>query len=189
MKLVMKQQARLASGLPAPIGSAPADAIALGAGLVRSIALRVAPPDLVDDAIQEGHKILIEIAPRYDVGRGVLFGTFAYTCIRRGLIEHVRKERAKQRRESPAPEMSEYVADGRPGPGGVAADRMERGRVLAAIRNLPRTERVAVYLRYYRGATCERIGDRLGITASGAHRVLTRAHRRLEGPLRDLARA
>ena len=164
--------------------------------LVRSVAsqFRVPAAD-VDDLCSAGTIGLIEAADRYDGGRGVPFGAFAYQRIRGAIIDELRRAcapgRTLVREHDPYPvaldapltrsdeaTLLDVTANPRsPDPSTCA----ELEELLAAIEALPAREREMLALNTA-GHTVREIAEIYGCTSARASQLLSRARDRLEWP-------
>jgi RNA polymerase sigma factor (sigma-70 family) len=121
------------------------------------LALRIVRDSaLAEDAVQEAFLAVWRAANRYRPERGKA-STWILTLVHRRAVDLVRRE--QRRRAEPldeaAPAPSATMED-------VAWLRLERQRVQAALRALPKPQREALELAYYGGLTQSELAERLG---------------------------
>ena len=200
---------------PAPSSSATCDRrtrlvrdnLKLVHHLARKMSRRAAPYLEVDDLVSIGAEALLVASQRYDEGRAVAFGSFAYLRVRGAMIEGlgqagpVSRGLARKRRDRPnagrsAPRLHAY--DDARQTGGVTApthaelaDRMIGGidvgrlapRVREVLAALDPTDRAFIERHYFGGESLLDIGKDLGVSKSWASRVHARALARLRAAL------
>jgi RNA polymerase sigma factor (sigma-70 family) len=147
----------------------------------------------MDDLVAAGSVGLMEALHRYDPGRGVSLGDFAYGRIRGAIIDELRRE-VRLRRRSVGPAATEVSLDATLSDGAesvrlldVTADgsspepvlRAELHELVEAIRRLPARERDVLTL-HAAGFTLTEIAGRHGCSKARASTLVTRARLRLE---------
>jgi RNA polymerase sigma-70 factor (ECF subfamily) len=123
-----------------------------------NLAVRVLrDPALAEDAVQDAFLAVWRGAARFVPERGSALA-WIMTLVHRRAVDVVRRE--ERRRAEPLPETESA------GPTGADDDamlRLERERVVAALRQLPDSQREALELAYYGGFTQSELADRLGV--------------------------
>ncbi|HEY6963199.1 MAG TPA: sigma-70 family RNA polymerase sigma factor [Gaiellaceae bacterium] len=112
---------------------------------------------LAEDAVQEAFLAVWRGAERFVPERGSAVA-WIMTLVHRRAVDVVRRE--ERRRADPLPEVEAA------GPTDAEDDamlRLERERVVAALRQLPDPQREALELAYYGGFTQSELADRLGL--------------------------
>ncbi len=180
-------------------------------GFARAVASRSLDPRCRgadrEDLIAWGVYGLVQAARRYSGDRGAPFSAYAARRVRGQVLDALRerdpltrterrafRERQKESEDLPQPyvevsleRLAELGDTDVPAPRPVPPGRDARWRDVAA--RLPRLaplERRVIVLSYARGLTLREIGERVGISESGACRVRARALRKLReerGPL------
>jgi RNA polymerase sigma factor (sigma-70 family) len=115
-------------------------------------------PALAEDAVQEAFLAVWRQAGRFSPERGSV-AAWIMTLVHRRAVDVVRRE--ERRRADPLPDADEAA-------GGAGADedamlRLERERVVSALRQLPDQQREALELAYYGGFTQSELAERLGL--------------------------
>lgn len=127
------------------------------------------------DLLQEMLVALWQALPRFRGESSVW--TFTFRVAHNRAVSFA--ARARRRRTVPIPEQ---LHDARPGPDAVVETRLERHRLMAAIRRLPDAQRQAVML-YLEGATAEEIASVQAISPNNAAVRLSRARQALRADL------
>jgi RNA polymerase sigma factor (sigma-70 family) len=168
------------------------DSVLANVPLVRSIAaqLRGRVPLLdTEDLVSAGVIGLIEAVDRFDDGRGVSFGTFAYPRIRGAILDEARRHAAVAApRSEPALSLDDPVSDAdgalslaevTPDPAAPApAPRAELVELLAAVDALPEREREMLKLDAT-GFSVTEIATAHSCSVSRASQLLAQARVRL----------
>lgn len=177
--------------------------------LVRHIANRMrrraAPYLEVDDLIAIGTEALLLASSRYDAGRAVSFGSFAYLRVRGAMIEGLgqagpnSRGRVRKRKDRPNAGTSALrfhaYDDARRNDGGAedlgnrladAIDLVRLGPVVReAMADLDAVDRAFIERHYFGGESLLDIGRDVGVSKSWASRI----HARAIGRLRDALEA
>lgn len=123
------------------------------------LALRVlGDAALAEDAVQEAFLAVWRGADRFVPERGSA-STWLLTLVHRRAVDVVRRE--ERRRVSPLPGVETEGSEG--GADDDAMLRLERERVIGALRRLPDAQREALELAYYAGFTQSELAERLGV--------------------------
>jgi RNA polymerase sigma-70 factor, ECF subfamily len=120
-------------------------------GLARRI---LRDDSLAEDAVQDAFMSVWRGAGRF-VPERAKASTWLLTLVHRRAVDLVRRE--DRRRAEPLELAGEVAADDDP-----AWQRLERERILDALRRLPDPQREAIELAYYGGFTQSELADRLG---------------------------
>jgi RNA polymerase sigma factor (sigma-70 family) len=146
-----------------------------------SLAIRIVrDAALAEDAVQEAFLTVWRTASRFVAERGKA-RTWILTLAHRRAVDLVRREQSRR---------TEPLADA-PDASGRAADeeawlRLERTRILEALKRLPDQQREAIELAYYGGFTqselADRLGEPLGTVKSRMFTGLSRLRELLEEP-------
>ena len=144
------------------------------------LALRVLrDPALAEDAVQDAFLAVWRGADRFVPERGSA-SAWLLTLVHRRAVDVVRRE--ERRRADPLPELE-------PGSDGGADDdamlRLERERVVGALKKLPDPQREALELAYYAGFSQSELADRLGVPLGTIKSRMNAGLARLRDLLRD----
>ena len=112
---------------------------------------------LAEDAVQEAFLALWRGADRFVPERGSA-SSWLLTLVHRRAVDVVRRE--ERRRADPLPELE---TTGSSGADDDAMLRLERERVVGALRQLPDSQREALELAYYAGFSQSELAERLGV--------------------------
>lgn len=160
--------------------------------LVRSIAsrLRRTVPQLdAEDLVSAGMIGLLEAADRFDDGRGVSFGTFAYPRIKGAILDEARRHASLRVASSDQPVPLDHPVSGDEGALSVVeitpdpsapepAPRAELGELFEAFDALPKRERSMLALETT-GYTVTEIATAHRCSVSRASQLLSQARLRL----------
>jgi RNA polymerase sigma factor (sigma-70 family) len=113
---------------------------------------------LAEDAVQEAFLAVWGGAGAFIPERGSA-SAWLLTLVHRRAVDVVRRE--ERRRADPLPEVETSTSDG--GADDDAMLRLERERVVGALRQLPDPQREALELAYYAGFTQSELAERLGV--------------------------
>lgn len=143
-------------------------------GLVKNIAVALAKrlPAWIDldDLMQEGYLALIQAAKRYRNGP-VIFGKFAQLRVRGAMLDSIRRRHWTYGTHVELPEADE---DEPRCDATVEAELVEAqaaAGVRAALRELPRSQRRVLRLRYERDRTLAAAAGRMGVSAYRASKL------------------
>jgi RNA polymerase sigma factor (sigma-70 family) len=141
-----------------------------------------------DDLVSVGNEAVVRAHLSFDPDRGSDFGAHAWTRVRYAMLEHVRREAIRRRRERERGLIVELDADQAPAVLGVAetvttdregVERMFEARdLLRRVARLPGRER-DVLVRKLRGEEHAEIAQALGISSSRAWQLRAQAVYRL----------
>jgi RNA polymerase sigma-70 factor (ECF subfamily) len=144
------------------------------------LALRVLrDPALAEDAVQEAFLAVWRGADRFVPERGSA-SAWLLTLVHRRAVDVVRRE--ERRRADPLPELETAGSEGADDD---AMLRLERERVVGALRKLPDPQREALELAYYAGFTQSELAERLGVPLGTIKSRMNAGLARLRDLLRD----
>lgn len=135
-------------------------------------------PDAADDATADIFVKLHRVMDTYDTSRSFtswLLGVTSNHCI------DVIRRRGVERRifDTEALESPWQPAGSEPGPLSRTLQAEQRGRVRAAIEELPENYRTPLVMRYYGGLTYDEIAEAAGLTRNNVATLLFRAKKKL----------
>lgn len=126
-----------------------------------------------EDIVQEAYLRFAEVATRrlLDEPLGYL-----YRIVRNLALDGRRRQAHEGRYISPATEVDlSQAAEQRPSPEVQAGDRANLGIVLDALAELPERTRLALEMHHFEGLKLREIAERLGISVTLAHTLVTQA--------------
>jgi len=152
-----------------------------------SLASRVEPMDVLQDAYLQAHKGFARFEAR-DPGS---FSSWLYRIVDHrlhDLADHFGAEKRRALREARrgSAVLLRIEAEAA-GPGTECARREARDQLLDAVDGLSEKEREAILLRFFHGLTFDAIAQRLEISEPSVRRTLARAHASLGRHLRGLS--
>jgi RNA polymerase sigma factor (sigma-70 family) len=156
-------------------------------GAAWSLALRIlTDQSLAEDVVREVFLSLWREARRFDPARGTV-ATYLLSTTHHRAVDVVRREENLRRRHGPE-EVLALAPDQPPGLDDEVEVAERRGRIRAALAELPEPQREALMLAYFGGYTQREIASLVGVPLGTVKTRMAAGMRRLKDELREASR-